>query len=324
MSLVFRLASRNLLHDRLRFVATVVGIVFSMVLVTVQIGLFLSFDRMVTTMIDRASADLWIMPRGTKCFEDSSMLDERERFRALSINGVAAATPLLVGFAQWRLPSGGTTPVIIIGSDMRAPGLQPWNLVAGSLEALAVPDAVAVDQTYFDRLGTSGLGDSAEIRDQKAQVAAVTKGIRSFATSPYVFAPIERARVYMGTAPNKASYFLVRLAPNAHLASVRSRLRLILADAEVLTSAEFRRRHRRHHHCGADALCQHQGSSQRVRDLAGDRIVRQVHPQGHHLAGADQRGGRILHRRRNRLPRGQDDGRERIARACAADLSHAT
>ncbi|MET0923751.1 MAG: FtsX-like permease family protein, partial [Xanthobacteraceae bacterium] len=188
------------------------------------------------------SADLWIMPRGTKCFEDSSMLDERERFRALSINGVAAATPLLAGFSQWRLPSGGITPVIIIGSDMRAPGLHPWNLVAGSLEALAVPDAVAVDQTYFERLGTTGLGDSAEIRDQKAQVAAVTRGIRSFATTPYVFAPIERARVYMGTAPNKASYFLVRLAPNAHLASVRSRLRLSLADAEVLTSAEFRRR----------------------------------------------------------------------------------
>jgi putative ABC transport system permease protein len=242
MSLVFRLASRNLLHDRLRFVATVVGIVFSMVLVTVQIGLFLSFDRMVTTMIDHAAADLWIMPRGTKCFEDPSMLDERERFRALSINGVAEATPLVVGFAQWRLPSGGTTPVIIIGSDMRAPGLHPWNLVAGSLEALAVPDAVAVDQTYFDRLGTTGLGDSAEIRDQKAQVAAVTRGIRSFATTPYVFAPIERARVYMGTAPNKATYFLVRVAPNAHLASVRSRLRLALTDAEVLTSAEFRRR----------------------------------------------------------------------------------
>jgi putative ABC transport system permease protein len=213
-----------------------------MVLVTVQIGLFLSFDRMVTTMIDRASADLWIMPRGTKCFEDSSMLDERERFRALSINGVAAATPLLVGFAEWRLPSGGSTPIIIIGTDMRAPGLHPWNLVAGSLEALAVPDAVAVDQTYFDRLGTTGLGDSAEIRDQKAQVAAVTRGIRSFATTPYVFAPIERARVYMGTAPNKATYFLVRVAPNAHLASVRSRLRLSLTDAEVLTTAEFRRR----------------------------------------------------------------------------------
>src|SRR5262249_11124842 len=62
MSLIYRLASRNLFHDRLRFVATVVGIVFSIVLVTVQLGLYLGFGRIVTTMIDHASADLWIMP----------------------------------------------------------------------------------------------------------------------------------------------------------------------------------------------------------------------------------------------------------------------
>jgi len=89
MSLIYRLASRNLLHDRLRFVATVVGIVFSILLVTVQLGLYLGFGRIVTTMIDHASADLWIMPPGTKCFEDPSTLDERTRFQALSINGVA-------------------------------------------------------------------------------------------------------------------------------------------------------------------------------------------------------------------------------------------
>ena len=131
MSLSFKLSWRNLIHDRLRFVATVVGIVFSIVLVTVQMGLFLSFDRMVTTMIDHASADLWVVPPGTKCFEDPSLVDERERFRALSIDGVAEAQPIVIGFAQWRLPSGGTTPVFIVGSDPRAGGLHAWNLVEG-------------------------------------------------------------------------------------------------------------------------------------------------------------------------------------------------
>ena len=82
MPLVFTLAARNLFHDRLRFVATLVGIVFSMILVTVQMGLYLSFARMVTTMIDHAGADLWIMPAGTKCFEDPAQLDEQQRFRA--------------------------------------------------------------------------------------------------------------------------------------------------------------------------------------------------------------------------------------------------
>src|SRR5215217_8440155 len=158
MPLVFTLAFRNLFHDRLRFIATVIGIVFSIVLVTVQMGLYLGFGQMVTTMIDHASADLWIMPKGTKCFEDPSLLDTRQRSRALAVAGVAEAIPVVIGFADWRTPSGSSTPVFVVGSDLRSGGLQPWNLVEGRLESLSTPNAVAIDRTYFDRLGVSGLG----------------------------------------------------------------------------------------------------------------------------------------------------------------------
>jgi putative ABC transport system permease protein len=244
MSLIYRLASRNLLHDRLRFVATVVGIVFSIVLVTVQLGLYLGFGRIVTTMIDHASADLWIMPPGTKCFEDPSTLDERARFQALSINGVAQAAPVVIGYADWRIPAGGTFPIFIVGSDLREGGLLPWNVVDGSIEALAIPGAVAVDRSYFDRLGVDGIGANAEIRGQKVEVRAVTNGIRSFTTTPYVFTTLDRARAFTGIAANKATYFLVRVAPGADAESVRRRLKANLADVDVLTTAEFRDRSR--------------------------------------------------------------------------------
>jgi putative ABC transport system permease protein len=244
MSLIFTLARRNLFHDRLRFIATLVGIVFSMVLVTVQMGLYLGFGRMVTTMIDHADADLWIMPTGTRCFEDPSVLDEQKRFRALSIRGVTDTVPVVIGFAQWKMPDGGTTPVFIIGSHIRSGGLPPWNLVEGSLDALAIPGAVAVDRSYFDRLGISGLGASAEIRDQRVEVRALTRGIRSFTTTPYVFAPLDRARSYIGMAPNKTTYILVRIAPDANAETVRSRLKADISDIEVLTPAEFRNRSR--------------------------------------------------------------------------------
>jgi putative ABC transport system permease protein len=242
--LVFKLASQNLLHDRLRFVATVIGIVFSIVLVTVQMGLYLSFERMVTTMIDHAPADLWIVPLGTKSFEDPSLLDERERFRALSINGVTEAVPVVIGFAQWRTPAGGTTPVFIIGSDTRAAGLHPWNLVEGTLDAKSPPGAVAIDQSYFDRLGTKGLGDNAEIGDQRVQVTAITNGVRSFTTTPYVFTSLDRARSYTGTGPNKANFYIVQVARDANVASVYNRVKAAVVDAEVLTPDEFRTRSR--------------------------------------------------------------------------------
>jgi putative ABC transport system permease protein len=242
MPLILKLASRNLLQDRLRFAATVVGIVFSIVLVTIQLGLFMSFERMVTTMIDHAPADLWIVPQGTKCFEDPSLLDERDRTRALSVQGVTEAIPVVIGFTQWAVPGGGTTPVFIIGSSESPPGLQPWNFVAGNLGDLAAPHAVAIDQTYFGRLGVTRIGDSTEIREQKVEVTAITNGIRSFTTTPYVFTTLDRAQSYVATPPNKVSYLLVHVAAATDIDNVRERLLASLSKVEVLTPDEFRSR----------------------------------------------------------------------------------
>jgi putative ABC transport system permease protein len=79
----------------------------------------------VTTMIDHAPADLWIVPLRTTCVEDPSLVDERERFRALPINAITEALPIVIGFAQWRLPSGETTSVFIVSSDARVGGTAP-------------------------------------------------------------------------------------------------------------------------------------------------------------------------------------------------------
>jgi len=245
MTLVVTLAFRNLFHDRVRLVATVVGIVFSIILVTVQLGVFLSFERMVTTMIDHAQADFWIVPSETKSFEESSFLNGTERLQALSINGVTAAVPVIVGYASWRKPNGGaSTPVLVIGTPDTSVGLQPWNVVEGSVRDLSVPEGVAIDRSYFEQLGIAQIGEHAEINNHKARVVAVTKGIRSFTTTPHVFASLERARAYLGAPPNKANFFIVRIAPNADAEVIRSRLASSLSGADVLTPEQFRQRTR--------------------------------------------------------------------------------
>ena len=107
-----------------------------------------------------------------------------------------------------------------------------------------MPGAVAVDRSYFDRLGTKGLGDDAEIRDQRVQVAAVTNGIRSFTTTPYVFSTLDRARSFTGSRRRRRPIFwcVSRRAPIVD--AVRNRLRAVLPDLEVMTTNEFRARSR--------------------------------------------------------------------------------
>ncbi|TMJ51721.1 MAG: FtsX-like permease family protein [Alphaproteobacteria bacterium] len=244
MSLALTLASRNLFYDRLRFIATLVGIVFSVILVMIQMGLFLGFGHMVSTMIDHASTDLWVVPRGAKCFEDSPLLDLKMRDRIAAVSGVTATIPLVIGFSDWRLESGEVTPVFIVGTDLRDGALQPWNVVGGNVQALSERGAVAVDRSYFDRLGVTGVGSTAEIRGHHVRVVAITDGIRSFATTPYVFVDLKSARSYTGTLNDRASNLLVRLNPAADREKVLQAVRAQAGDAEVLTPDEFRSRSR--------------------------------------------------------------------------------
>ena len=242
-SLVLTLASRNLFHDRIRLIATVVGIVFSIVLVTVQLGVFMSFERMITTMIDHAQADFWIVPAETRSFEDASLLSGRERLHALSIDGVTEAIPVIVGYASWRKPNGGASKsVILVGTPLTSNGMYPWDVVEGSRGDLSMPGSVAIDRSYSTQLGIPQVGGKAEINNQKARVVAMTKGIRSFTTTPHVFTSLDTARAYLGVPPSKANYFIVHVAPHASAASVRNRLAASMPDIEVLTSEEFRHR----------------------------------------------------------------------------------
>ena len=244
MSLTLTLASRNLFHDTLRFVATMVGIVFSVVLVLVQMGLFFGFGHMVTTMIDHAATDLWVVPKNVKCFEDSSLIDLKLRNKIATLDGVATVVPLVIGFSDWRLESGEMTPVFIVGSDLRDGAMQPWNLVEGNVQALSQGFSVAVDRSYFDRLGVTGIGSQAEIRGKKVKVVALTDGIRSFTTTPYVFVDAKNARGFTGTPGDRASDLLIRLKPDADRDTVVQAIRGQVGDAEVLTTDEFRKRSR--------------------------------------------------------------------------------
>ena len=241
--LILILASRNLFHDRIRFVATIVGIVFSVILVTVQLGLYVSCERMITAMIDRARADLWIVPTGAKSFEDTYLLDGQARFHALAIPGIADVVPLVTGYATWHKPDGGTTIIFTVGFDPDKVGLQPWNLIEGSVDDLLTPNGVIVDRSYINRLGISAVGQQAEITGQRVRVVALTNLIRSFTAAPFVFTTRKRARTFL-RAPSSDSntYFLIQVSPGADVAAIRADLSRNLNDAEVITPQEFRSR----------------------------------------------------------------------------------
>jgi putative ABC transport system permease protein len=240
--MILTLAFRNLFHDRIRLAVTLVGILFAIVLVAVQLGLYLGASKMITDNIDHANADLWITVFGAKSFEDGGMLlTARERHQALATPGVKAVIPIVVRFAEWRKPEGGSSRVVIVGADAEDGGLQPFNLIEGNWDDIKSPEGVAVDRTYFNELGIKGIGATAQIATGRVRVRAITDGIRSFTQSPYTYTTLNRARALFGEGDG-TTFYLVQLEPGADINAVRKDLEKRLDGAEVLTKAEFRDR----------------------------------------------------------------------------------
>ena len=92
------LATKNLLHDKLRFLITVAGVAFAVTLVFVQVGLFLGLLDNASITIDHIDADLWVTSRNTPNVDFAHAFPETAVQRVRSMPGVERADNLIVWF----------------------------------------------------------------------------------------------------------------------------------------------------------------------------------------------------------------------------------
>ncbi len=239
--MIIKLAIRNLFHDRARFLVTLVGILFAVLLVAIQLGMFFGAREMITAMVEHASGDIWIGAWGADSIEQGLPLTGRERFTALSTPGVQSVTPLLISFAEWRKQDDSTAHIVVVGSNMDDESLKPWYVVEGKSFPES-PNGVIADRTYATALGISGVGSKALIEGHPVRVEGITNGIRSFTTSPYVFTTLHHAHTLTGVPPDQANFYLVKIAPGADASAVKHELQARLGKVYVFTKAEFRQK----------------------------------------------------------------------------------
>lgn len=211
------LAWRNLAHDRTRLIATLVGIAFSVVLMGAQLGLLIGFAQTASTLISHADADLWVIPLGTSNVDIAGRMPQRRRHQALAVPGVASVDELMVQFAFWRKPDGGSESVIMTGFSLASGRGAPWAMAEGSIADLQVPDAIIIDRLYKKKLGVQRLGQVIEINNRRARVVGFTAGIRTFTQSPYVFTTHARSQHLTGVPADETTYLLVKVKPEALL-----------------------------------------------------------------------------------------------------------
>jgi len=238
---VASLAVRNLLHDKVRLAVTLTGIVFAVVLVAVQTGLFLGFTTTTSNVIDHSGADLWVVSERAPYIEAGAPFAEKKFYQALSVPGVAAAEKYIVRFGLWKRPDGASANCELIGFDPDSSMGGPWHVVEGDVAGLKLPDTVMVDRFYAPKLGVTHIGQSLEIRGLRARVVGFTEGIRTFTTSPLVFTSFKNARRYAGLDDDQTMFLLLKTSPGANVEQVRRALSARLTGVDVLTTANWSR-----------------------------------------------------------------------------------
>jgi putative ABC transport system permease protein len=247
------LASRNLFHDRVRLTVTLTGIVFAVVLVAVQTGLFIGFSTTTSNLIDHSGADLWVMSKGVRYIEVGVPFAERKLYQVLGAPGVQRAEKYIVRFSQWKRPDGGEESCEIVGFNPDTGLGGPWNLVEGSLAGIKPENHIIIDRFYTAKLSVTHLGQTVEMRGRRARVVGFTSGIRTFTTAPLIFTSYKNALDYAGLPADQTMFILVKAKPGVPLDQLRRDIEARVEGVDVYTTPEFSARTARYWMFGTGA-----------------------------------------------------------------------
>ncbi len=234
------LAWRNLIHDRLRFLLAIAGIAFASFLMVFQGSLLVGFTLAASRVIDKTGADLWIMPRGVRCFDYPGLVQEHLREICKGTKGAAASGRVAAGVVIARTEGGISQTVVIVGMDQEFAGSVPHPRITPE-EGGASHERMIIDETDAPLLGLTRVPQDIEVNYKRGRVVHFVTGFSSFRGLPALYATYPDAREYLQLPPHRTSYLLVRTTPGTSPEEVRDSLRYRIPDVEIVTKSEFSR-----------------------------------------------------------------------------------
>src|SRR5215213_10085625 len=219
------LATKSLLHDKLRFLITVSGVAFAVTLVFVQVGLFLGLMDNASLTIDQIDADLWVTSRNTPNVDFAHTFPETYIKRVRAIPGVTRADNLIVWFMNVNLPTGAVEGTEVYALEDFGAWNFPQNVVDGNLADLRRGPYMVLDDSAKKRWGGFGVDDYREVLGRRLKIIGRTVDAKSFTTTPLTFIDYRLAQsLNESDLRGNTTYILVKLAPGADVTAVRAEI----------------------------------------------------------------------------------------------------
>lgn len=248
---MYRLCWKMLVGDTAKYLGILFSLAFTTLLITQQGATLLGILSSTTSFVDSiGGVDLWVVDPRVQNVDDIKALTDTQVNRVRSVPGVAWAVPLYKGSVRARLADGTSQTCQIIGLDDATLVGGPADMLHGRLADLRNADAVLIDldaaEGKFAQVGAdgttrpAGLGYTFELNDHRATVVGIYRGQRNFQSQPVVYTTYNRAKTILPSERKMLSYVLVRLQPNADIATVQALIRQS-TGLRAYTGEEFSR-----------------------------------------------------------------------------------
>jgi putative ABC transport system permease protein len=247
MSAAFEVAVRLLLHDRIRFAATVFGLGVAVLLILVQLGFLGVLLNRATSTIQQIDADIWVVSRNVETVDLPVQFSDEAVWVARSTPGVARADNLIVQYANAVRSAGQSEAILVYAMKDFAPWHFP-RIVDGSTADLRNGRLCLIDGSPSNllRFGPVRKGDFTVLQGMRTMVVAISQKLFCFTASPIALMSEDTFHEIARTDrfDNTTSYILVRVAPCADPRRVGEDLQSRLPREEVLLRGQWESRTR--------------------------------------------------------------------------------
>jgi putative ABC transport system permease protein len=241
-------------YERSRFLPAILAVAFSALLIALLTGLVLGLLSMMSTPVDRSSAQIWVGRPGVRSVDLGGPIPDYWMSRLAEQPEVDRVEPCLIGFALWaRGDRISPEAITVVGTRLEPDSIgavEPLKQRPDLLAELAEVGAVVVDESDVKRLGIRGVaGERAEVFGYRVRVVGTVQGLKGLG-GPFVFCSLRTARILLkatGPQSNQVTYWLGSCHNPADAPAVVARLRgSSHPRLAAFTSEEFSTRSRLH------------------------------------------------------------------------------
>ncbi len=221
------IALKMLIGDRAKYLGLIFGILFSTLLMSQQLSLFIGLMGRTASLIqDTKEADIWVMDKRVAYIDGVEPLPDSDLGKVKSIDGVKWAVPFFKNQVVLRIGQTLQSATLVGVDDTSFVGA-PRKMLIGKIEDLRQPDAIIMDKTGYRYIWPDGpfkIGQVIEANDRRMLIVGICDAMQPFSAPVIIYSRYSQAINYVGKTRNEMSFVLAKAKDGISPKEVASRI----------------------------------------------------------------------------------------------------